>query len=162
MLAAAAWFFAFVVVHIICLRAGFGGARSLLLGYAASVAGMLITVIGLTAGLNDLHAIILGVIISVFASACLFVTYVPAVYIILTSLSVQTMILLSRSEGTLDEAKLYERFAGRAIVEGRLATLLASGYIVAEGTRYRLTSRGRAVAGSFAVIKDLWRLGAGG
>jgi predicted transcriptional regulator len=92
----------------------------------------------------------------------LFALYIPALYTVLTSLSVQTMMLLRRRGGALSEAELYDRFASRKIMEQRLATLLSSGYVVGDGLSYRLTPRGRAIAKLFRPIKILWNLGPGG
>ena len=157
--AAVAWFATFVLAHIFGWRAGLGHARWLLLTYLASLIATLATVIALAA---SAPSVILPVILALMTSACLFVVYVPAVYTILTSLSVQSMVLMRRRGGALSLAGLYERFAGRAIVEDRLATLTASGYLVREGERFRLTPRGRTLARAFAFVKECWRLGPGG
>jgi hypothetical protein len=158
---ALAWFAAFVLAHIAGWRAGYGNARWLLISYGSSVVATLTTVMGFMAQ-SDMIAAIAPVLLALMTSACLFVLYVPAVYTVLTSLSVQTLVMLRRSAGALPQAALYEHFAGRAIVDDRLATLAASGYLVAEGTRFRLTPHGRALASIFARLKNMWRLGAGG
>jgi hypothetical protein len=161
-LAAAAWFAAFVVAHVLGWRAGRGQAGWLLLTYAASLSGMLLTVVGFSLPSDGPVPTLLAAALAILISACLFVVYVPAVYTVLTSLSVQTMLVLRRSGGAMAERELYDRFAGRAILEDRLATLAASGYLVAEGTRFRLTARGRSLARAFAFVKALWKLGPGG
>jgi len=161
-LAAAAWFVAFVLAHVLGWRAGRGQAGWLLLTYAASLVGMLVTVGGATLASHGLLPAILAAALAVLISACLFVVYVPVVYTVLTSLSVQTMLMLRRRGGAMSERELYGRFAGRAILQERLATLAASGYLVPEGTRFRLTPRGRSVARVFAFVKALWKLGPGG
>jgi hypothetical protein len=160
-LTAIAWFCGFVVVHIGGWRAGHGNARWLLISYVSSVLATLISVIGLMAG-SDIITVIAAVLLALMTSACLFVMYVPAVYTVLTSLSVQTLVMLRRAGGMVPEAQLYAQFAGRSIVDDRLATLAANGYMVAEGGRFRLTARGRTLATIFAVIKDFWKLGPGG
>jgi len=159
---AVAWFCGFVAVHIVGWRAGLSNARSLLVSYMISALGTLITVIALTAGSKTIASVLLAVLLAVMTSACLVILYVPAVYTVLTSLSVQTLIMLRRAAGALPEADLYDHFADRSIVEGRLATLVASGYLVADGARFRLTSRGRKLAKIFRFIKRFWNLGAGG
>ena len=109
-----------------------------------------------------LLAIVLAAVMAALTSACLFALYVPALYTVLTSLSVQTMMLLRRRGGALPEAELYDRFARRKIMEQRLATLLGSGYVAPEGPFYRLTPRGRVIAKFFRLVKILWNLGPGG
>lgn len=95
--------------------------------------------------------------------ACLFVTYMPFFFTIGTSLSVQTMILIDRSAtGSLPVSELREVFASRQLVRGRLETMVANGYLVHEGDRYRASPKGRMVAGVFGLLKNAWRLGAGG
>jgi hypothetical protein len=160
-LTAVVWFCVFVVAHIAGWRAGHGTARWLLISYVGCVLGTLVNVIGLMAG-SDAVTVIAAVLLALMTSACLFVLYVPAIYTVLTSLSVQTLVTLRRAGGMLPEAELYAHFAGRSIVDDRLATLAASGYMVAEGRRFRLTARGRTLATIFAVIKDFWKLGPGG
>jgi hypothetical protein len=160
--AATAWFLVFFFVHIGGVRAGFENARWLLISYAACVLGTLVTAILLTAWHHGMQAVILAALMAALTSACLFALYVPALYTVLTSLSVQTMMLLRRRGGALPEAELYDRFASRKIMEQRLATLLASGYVAPEGPSYRLTPRGRAIAKLFRPIKILWNLGPGG
>jgi len=162
LLSAAAWFFIFIVAHITGWRAGFENARWLMITYITCLLGSLLTVIGISAAAGSTGLDLLALAVTFLTGACLFVMYVPAVYTVLTSLSVQTMILLHRSSGGLSEPALYDRFAGRPMLENRLATLVSSGYLVAEGTRFRLTSRGRALAKIFAFVKAFWRLGPGG
>jgi hypothetical protein len=157
---AVAWFAAFVVAHLLGWRAGHGHARWLLVSYLLSVVGTLATAAGLTAAAWP--ASVLLVLLALMTSACLFVLYVPAVYTVLTSLSVETIIMLRRRGGAMSEDQLYDRFAGRSILEDRLATLVANGYLIREGARFRLSLRGRALAKAFAFIKAFWRLGPGG
>jgi hypothetical protein len=160
--AAAAWFLVFFLAHVGGVRAGFENARWLLITYAACFLGALVTAILLTAWHDGMQAVILAALMAVLTSACLFALYVPALYTVLTSLSVQTVMLLRRRGGALSEAELYDRFASRKIMEQRLATLLASGYVAPEGASYQLTPRGRAIAKFFRPVKILWNLGPGG
>jgi hypothetical protein len=160
--AAATWFVVFVFVHIGGVRARFENARWLLISYAACFLGTLVTAIAVTAWHHGIQAVSLPAMMAALTSACLFALYVPALYTVLTSLSVQTMMLLRRRGGPLPEAELYDRFARRKIMEQRLATLLGSGYVAPEGPFYRLTPRGRVIAKFFRLVKILWNLGPGG
>ena len=160
--AAAAWFLVFFFIHVGGVRAGFENARWLLISYAACFLGTLVTAIVLTAWHHGMQTIVLAATMAALTSACLFALYVPALYTVLTSLSVQTMMLLRRRGGALSEAELYNRFASCKIMEQRLATLFGSGYVAHVGPSYRLTPRGRAIAKFFRPIKILWNLGPGG
>lgn len=159
---AVTWFGAFVAAHIAGWRAGLGNARWLLISYASSVVAMLISVAGWSGASQTAAVPLLPVLLALMTSACLFVLYVPAVYVVLTSLSVQTLIMLRRAGGALPAATLYDHFAGRSVLDDRLATMVASGYLAVDGGRLRLTARGLAVAKTFAFIKRLWQLGPGG
>jgi hypothetical protein len=160
--AAAAWFLVFFFAHVGGLRAGFENARWLLISYAACFLGALVTAILLTGWHHGVLAVTLAAMMAALTGACLFALYVPALYTVLTSLSVQTMMLLRRRGGALPEAELYDRFANRKIMKQRLATLLASGYVAPKGPSYQLTRRGRAIAKFFRPVKILWNLGPGG
>jgi hypothetical protein len=160
--AAAAWFLVFFFAHVGGLRAGFENARWLLISYAICFLGALVTAILLTAWHHGIEPVILAAMMAALTSACLFALYIPALYTVLTSLSVQTMMLLRYRGGALPEAELYDRFASRKIMEQRLATLLASGYVAPMGPSYQLTPRGRAIAKFFRPVKILWNLGPGG
>ena len=95
----ALWFLLFVVVHVFGLRSGRDNARWLVRSYAASSAGMLASVVSLSMWGGFGHSLLLSILLAALTSACLFVLYVPAVYTILTSLSVATLVLLRRSGG---------------------------------------------------------------
>src|SRR5947209_17312019 len=97
--AAAAWFLVFLFLHIVGVRAGFENARWLLVSYAACFLGTLVLAIVLTAWHHGLHGIFLAATMAALTSACLFALYVPAPYTVLTSLSVQPMMLLRRRGG---------------------------------------------------------------
>jgi hypothetical protein len=160
--AAAAWFVVFVFVHVGGVRAGFENARWLLISCAACFLGTLVTAIAVAAWHHGMQAVILAAMMAALTIACLFALYIPALYTVLTSLSVQTMMLLRCRGGALPEAELYDRFASRRIMEQRLATLIGSGYVAPDGSSYRLTPRGRAIAKLFRPIKILWNMGPGG
>ena len=111
---------------------------------------------------DSAQTLLLLVFIALLTSACLFVLYVPAVYTILTSLSVATLVLLRRSGGRLTEKSLYDRFATRGLLQQRLCVLVGAGYLTKDARGFRLTSRGRGLARGFAFIKRFWCLGPGG
>ena len=156
------WFVVFVGIHLLGLRSGRDNAQWLVGSYAASSAAMLASVVALSMWGDSGQVLLLAVIVAALTSACLFVLYVPAVYTILTSLSVATLVLLHRSGGRMPEASLYDRFATRRLMQQRLCVLVGAGHLVQDACGFSLTSRGRGVARAFAFVKRLWRLGPGG
>jgi hypothetical protein len=158
----ALWFLVFVGLHIIGLRSRRDNAQWLVRSYAACSAAMLASVVALSMWRYSGQMLLLSLAIAALTSACLFVLYVPAVYTILTSLSVATLVLVRRSGGRMPEAGLYDRFASRRLMQQRLCVLVGAGHLVRDGCGFSLTLRGRAFARAFASVKRLWRLGAGG
>jgi hypothetical protein len=156
----ASWFLMFVCLHIWSLRSGRDNAQWLVRSYATSFGATLVTTVAMSLWHNQ--PIVLPLVIAALASACLFVLYVPAVYTILTSVSVATLVLLLRNGGRMSETSLYDRFATRAIIDQRLSVLVDNGYLIEEGKGFSLSSKGRVLARAFAFVKRLWRLGPGG
>ncbi len=159
---AAAWFCVFMVFHILGWRRGRGNAIWLIRSYGTTLLAGLVTALVLNSGRASPPSCVLTASIVLLTSGCLFVLYVPAVYVVLTSLSVQTMVFLRQSGGELPVDVLYSRFGGGAIVADRLATLAANHYLREHSGIFRLTRRGRCVATFFRLIKALWKLAPGG
>jgi hypothetical protein len=162
LLIVAAWFLVFVCVHVLGFRYGRRNAQWLVASYITCWGATLLSVIPMSLWRDGGQTLALSVMIAALSSACLFVLYTPAVYTVLTSLSVATLMLLLRFGGQMPETSLYSRFATHAILRQRLFVLVGSGYLVEDARGLRLTPRGRFVARCFAVIKELWRLGPGG
>ena len=158
----AIWFLVFVCLHIVGLRSRQDNAQWLVRSYAACSAAMLVSVVALSMWRDSGQTLLLSLLIAILTSACLFVLYVPAVYTILTSLSIATLILLRRTGGRMPETSLYDRFATRGIIQQRLCVLVGAGYLIDDACGFSLTSRGRGLARAFAFIKRLWCLGPGG
>jgi hypothetical protein len=159
---AAMWFLIFICLHIVGLRSQRDNAQWLICSYATCYVVTLLSVVLLSIWLDFGHTMVLLLVTAGLSSACLFVLYVPALYTVLTSHSVATLILLRRSGGRMPEANLYQRFATRGIMQQRLSVLANAGYVV-EGVRgLSLTRRGRGLARPFALVKKLWRLKPGG
>jgi hypothetical protein len=162
LLIVAAWFLVFVCVHVLGFRHGRRNAQWLVGSYIAACTATLFSVAAVSLWRDGGQTLALSLIIAALTSACLFVLYTPAVYTVLTSLSVATLMLLLGNGGRMPEGSLYSRFATRAILRQRLSVLVGSGYLVEDARGCRLTPRGRFVARRFAAIKELWRLGPGG
>src|SRR5262249_39152491 len=112
-----------------------------ILSYASCCAATLVTVLALSMWRDSGQALLLLLFIALLASACLFVLYVPAVYAMLTSLSVATLILLRRNGGRMLETSLYDRFATRGIIQQRLCVLVGAGYLAENPCGFSPTSR---------------------
>jgi len=133
-------------------------ARVLFLGYGICVIAFVITVCLLTEARGRLLSTIFGAM----TMSCLFVLYTPLYYVVATSLSVQSIVLLLDHHGRLARETLYETFASRRLLQGRLETLARSGYVARDGGAFRITRRGRRVVAPFLVLRSLWNLGPGG
>ena len=93
----------------------------------------------------------------------LLMLYLPFYYSVAASLSLQTLILLSKqANGSLPVTALQYRFASRQLVAQRLATMGANRFLIERDRTYYLTDKGRRTARIFLFFKTLWRLGAGG
>ena len=160
---AAIWFGVFVACHVVQWRRGRAHAGWLLRTYAWTLMAAIGTAVTqqIVSSAGPLAAC-LAAAITALTSLCLFVLYMPAVYVVLTSVSVQTIALLRQSGGTLPRQALYDRFSGPGIVAERLTTLTASGYLRNDAQIFSLTARGRRVARLFQWLKGAWRLGPGG
>src|SRR5262245_65570125 len=111
---------------------------------------MLVSVVALSMWRDSGQTLLLSLLIAALSGACLFVLYVPAVYTILTSLSVATLLLLRRSGGRMLETSLYDHYATRGIIQQRLGVLVGSRYLVEDASGVSLTQRGPALARGFA------------
>lgn len=100
--------------------------------------------------------------IALFLMCCAFVLYMPFVFTITTSLSIETLLLLDRSGGRMSSADLCRRFVSQDAARQRLETMRENQLVILENTRYKLTRKGVLVAEFFACMKRLWKLWPGG
>ena len=153
----AAWLAAAVVGHGLlfrCVRVE-RRARAIVSLFAAAAIG------------HTLTARLLGVdgwrtAYGLVALFCAFILYMPMYYTIAASLSVGLLIDLARAPRGCAIEEVRARFDAERVLDGRLATLVRSGYAVRVGDRYRATVKGRLMAEAFNIVKQLWRLGPGG
>lgn len=93
----------------------------------------------------------------------LFVMYMPFYYTVVASLSVKTIILLSRRQDfAMPLSTVRGQFVSRALVAQRLQTMKDNGFLVETSNGYALTPKGRTIATLFSAVKRVWKLGAGG
>lgn len=151
------------LLHVLDLRDRFKVTSRL---FVTAAAGHLFTSTILFEPLSTVWGRVEGVLalaMGWLAMICLFVLYMPCLFVIATSLSVQTLVLVARTrEGQVPMAQLRTRFASVHLTAGRLETMAVNGYLIRDAEGYRPTTKGVLVARAFRVIKRLWRLGAGG
>jgi hypothetical protein len=100
---------------------------------------------------------------AVLLYSSLFVLYMPFYYVVVASLSVQTLVLAGRQPGrAMSLRALEEKFASSQLVEQRLRTMAENKLSRATQEGYALTARGRLVARAFDFLKGFWKLGPGG
>jgi hypothetical protein len=109
------------------------------------------------------EGILMAVIWGCLTILCLFVLYMPFYYVVATSLSVESLILINnRQQGQYSVAQLQEIFVSKSLVSDRLETMVLNGWLARCGDDYMLTVKGRFIAKYFRFIKKLWNLGLGG
>jgi hypothetical protein len=130
-------------------------SRTLVGLFAAAALGHL--AIALSLGVDGWRALY-GVIV-VF---CAFILYMPFYYMLATSQSLGILVHIAAAGGTLPIDEILGRYASSEVVEGRLETLVRSGYLFRAGGHFAPTTKGRLIARIFSLVKWLWRLGPGG
>jgi hypothetical protein len=158
------WFLIFLSVQVavfqlLVIRERF---RAIVAIFSGTIVGAVFTTTML-AHIGWLGSSVLPALSSVVTMACLWVLYMPFYYVIATSLSVRTLLLLaSVEEATLPLEQLEARFASAAMLQERLATMTTYRNVAAHGAVFTATSKGRATAALFGGLKRLWDLGPGG
>jgi hypothetical protein len=92
-----------------------------------------------------------------------FILYMPFYYTISSSVSIQSLILLSEKDSQtclLNELK--NTFASPKILSYKLKSMESSGVLSSDGKKYKTTLRGKLIANTFQFIKKLWQLSPGG
>jgi hypothetical protein len=93
----------------------------------------------------------------------LYVLYMPFYFVVVTSLSVETLVMLAKqTDGTLPAAQLRARFASEAFVADRFDTMVRNSLLEKTPDGYSVTKKGRRAVRPFLLVKALWGLGAGG
>jgi hypothetical protein len=157
------WFLIFLsaqvaAFHLADIRQRFRAIVTLLT--ATMVGALLTTTVG---HIGWFGTSVLPAFSSVVTIACLWVLYMPFYYVIATSLSVRTLLMLvSVEEATLPLEQLEARFASATMLQERLATMTTYRNVAAHGAVFTATSKGRATAAVFGGLKRLWELGLGG
>jgi len=99
---------------------------------------------------------------SIFLMCCAFVLYMPFVFVIATSLSVDTMLILHRAGRSISRAELYASFVSIEPVRHRLDVMCGNGLLALHDGRYGLTRKGVRLARFFTAMKRMWNLWPGG
>ena len=103
-----------------------------------------------------------GGVIGLFIMACAFVLYVPFVFVVSSSLSVDTLVILDRFGGTSQRDALYRLFVSPEAVHRRLEMMRMNGLVVSNNGRYVLATKAIYTASFFTKMKHLWKLWPGG
>ncbi len=153
----------FAGLHLLSPRVTRGIERGPLALKLVPAFALLIAVVAAAGAPPGVGGTITAVLWGELAFLGLVVLYMPLIYTLTHSLSVETLRLLaSRPDGHVEEERLAATFTSPAFIEARLAGMAAGGYIAPAGSGYRLTRRGKAVARGFDWLKSLWLLGPGG
>jgi hypothetical protein len=107
---------------------------------------------------------LMGAVWGALAYLGLFCLYTPFYYVVTSSLSVQTLvILLARPENAIPLAALREEFASRDFLQARLHTMLDNGFLFRRSAQgFALTPKGELLAQLFSRLKQFWKLAPGG
>jgi hypothetical protein len=165
----AVWFSLFLLGHVVILRTLSAGAkpRASRLLFFLGLGGIVVTLWPLIGSVQDpmltQGSFVLSALCGALVYAGLFVLYMPFYYVIAASLSAATIVLLNQKpDGALPLPTLHDTFASRRLVEQRLQTMVANGFLQTTPAGYRLTAKGRRVAQFFDWLKRIWKLGPGG
>jgi hypothetical protein len=105
----------------------------------------------------------LGALWGVLTLFGLYVIYMPFYYVILTSLSVRTLVMLHDQEDCkLPRALIRMPFISEEFVIDRLDIMTKNGFLKKSDSAYAITRKGELVAHIFMFLKAFWRLGPGG
>jgi hypothetical protein len=165
----ALWFALFVAAHVgtFATRTVKNRSAVILLLYGTALAGAIVSAVLVPAdvlpGLTPTSHRIVAVLGAAAVMVSAFILYMPFYYTIITSLSIQTLIQIEEAPGQrLAVAALAAPAVYTQIVHGRLESMVQAGNLTRADDRYVTTPKGRRVAGIFATLKQLWRLGPGG
>ncbi len=109
-----------------------------------------------------LLALAAALVAGLLVMACCFILYTPFIFVISSSLSVDTIIMLSRHGGTMRMDALYDQFVSTEAVNHRLRMMQGNGLLTYAAGRYFLTTKARRLALFFTRMKYLWKLWPGG
>lgn len=165
LIVAVLWTVAFVIAQVCLVRYVVPPSRfkATVVAFGLAVAGNSLSVFAALVGTCGTARLLLNLLYADLAMLCAFNLYMPFYYTIAASLSVQTMIALEGTpQGQAPLTELHGQFASQSIVEGRLESMVANGYLTRSGDCYRLTRKGRLTARVSQCFKECWRLGPGG
>lgn len=164
-----AWFVVIIIAHLTVLWTTEPSVRPRIsqIAFFIGIVGILLTLILFSADLGkgfvSNTALVFWALAAILTYGALLALYLPFYYSIVASLSLQSLILLSKQpRGSLPIAELRQYFASLPLVEKRLATMATNGFLIKQGDAYVLSAKGRSTAIIFSWVKTFWRLGPGG
>lgn len=163
----AAWFTAFALGHLIWAHASrdqrYG--RLLFRSFAGALVGCVVSVLLLRGLLwqGPPLAFVVAAGGAVFLMLCAFVLYIPFIFVVSSSLSIDTLLMLQRAGGELPRAALYEHLTSPDAVRRRLEIMRGNGLVApTSGGSYVLTRKAGPPARFFTAVKRFWKLWPGG
>lgn len=165
------WFFFFMIAHVAAFRVKPNQDRSktILRVLVLAFLGHCVSILSIRFFRDDWlvwasSSVMLSVIAGCLVIACLFVLYMPFYYTVDTSLSVETLAMLSfKGAGSLPVSEVKARFTSDKFLLDRLETMCRNGHLLrTEDGTYILLARGRRIASLMLKVKELLKLGAGG
>lgn len=170
-ISALTWFVIFMTVHVAAfhVKPNQDRSKTILRIFTLALLGQVASII-LTRLIRPdwmtwaSSGVALSIAVGCLLMACLFVLYMPFYYTVDTSLSIETLAMLStKGAGNLPLAEVNIRFTSDKFLLDRLETMCRNGYLQRSGDgNYILLARGRRIAGLMLKVKDLLRLGPGG
>jgi hypothetical protein len=160
------WLIVFLFGHLIWLQVLESPRYSRVIAswYSISVSGFLITMT--LVNLYYIHATFLAWIacvgVGLLIMACAFVMYMPFVFVVSSSLSIDTIIMMNYRGGTMPKQAVYDKFVSADAVEQRLRMMQTNGLLTPTNDRYFLTPKAIRVARFFTAMKHFWKLWPGG
>ncbi|OAN49279.1 hypothetical protein A6A04_03955 [Paramagnetospirillum marisnigri] len=167
-IAATIWFVMFMLGHLAWVHLTGERRFALVLrnAFKLSLAGCALSITiycGMGGGNASMLLWLTSMVIGPMIMACAFVLYIPFIFVIATSLSVETILMLDEAGGTLPRQALYDRFVSAEAVRARLEIMRGNGlFTLGEDGRYLATEKAFPPTRFFLAVKRMWNLGSGG
>ena len=113
-------------------------------------------------GYSDIFILTFSIAISIFLLCCSFIVFMPFLFVLRTSLSVETMSILYKSNSKVTLLDLYNKFTSIHAIQDRLTAMEQNKFISRSNECYFLTKKGLFFAIWFSRLKKCWKIWPGG